>query len=446
MSPSLRLASVCSLSLVFSATCGAGCQSAAGDSKPYVSTPENDASQDEPDANELDAVEEPEQETSFIDPDTGTKESGVVVVEPPCDNANLYGDEDGDGWSVADGDCNDCTPLMNPGAYDYPGSKVDEDCNGIVDDEPKGCDEGLPIEGNDPMDAVRALGLCRTADPNAPMAKKSWGVLSARYVFPDGSTASRTPKQFGPHCVGDGQKGTPPNSLSRGILTHFGNVTVPTGGKTMLALSTGVARSGSQGTSPAGAQMCTSSHTPPGFPTPSKAACPNQKIDEDDTAYDAIALEIEIRTPTNAEGFSFDFNFHTYEYPNFICSQYNDFFVALLWPVHATNVLHNNISFDPQGNPVSVNNGFLEACLPGTHGGKTFPCPLGIDELAGTGFDSRGATGWLRTTAPIEPGETIKLRFAIWDMGDDAYDSTVLLDNFTWAVESLPPFTDRPPK
>ncbi|HQK20828.1 MAG TPA: hypothetical protein PLJ27_25420, partial [Polyangiaceae bacterium] len=95
MSPSLRLASVCSLSLIFSATCGAGCQSAAGDSKPYVSTPENDASQDEPDANELDAVEEPEQETSFIDPDTGTKESGVVVVEPPCVNANLYGDEDG---------------------------------------------------------------------------------------------------------------------------------------------------------------------------------------------------------------------------------------------------------------------------------------------------------------------------------------------------------------
>jgi hypothetical protein len=246
--------------------------------------------------------------------------------------------------------------------------------------------------------------------------------------------------------MGDGQKGTPPNSLSRGILTEFGNKTRPTAGKSMVALSTGVARAGVQGMSPGGAQMCTKSKTPPGFPTSSKAACPNQKIDTDNSAYDAIALELEIRTPTNAKGFSFDFNFHTYEYPEFICSQYNDFFVALLWPVHATNVLHNNISFDAMGNPVSVNNGFLEICKEGTHGGKTFDCPLGKADLDGTGFESGGATGWLRTSAPIEPGETITIRFAIWDMGDDTHDSTVLLDNWQWDVEGLPPVTVRPPK
>lgn len=423
---------------------GAGCQ-ATGDPTSFTPTPVEDAA-DSPDSQApSDAMVEPEADAPFFDPDTGAKDGGEILVEPPCKNDNLNGDEDGDGWSVADGDCNDCTVLMNPGAYDFPGG-LDEDCNGIADDEPKGCDEGLSIEGNDAMDAARALGLCRAAGPEAPLSEKTWGVISAKYVFPDGSTASDTPKQFGTDCVGDGQKGTPPNSLSRGILEEFGDITRPTGGKTMVALSTGVARPGVFGMSPAGAKMCTKSKTPPGFPTPSEAACPGQNIDTDNSAYDAIALEVVIRTPTNAKGFSFDFNFFTYEYPNFICSQYNDFFVALLWPVHATNVLHNNISFDVQGNPVSVNNGFLEVCPAGTHGGKVFECPLGTAELIGTGFEGRGATSWLRTSAPIEPGETITLRFAIWDMGDDSYDSTVLLDNLIWDLEALPPFTDRPPK
>jgi len=446
MSMGLGRAKAWPLSLVVVVGLGWGCQSAVGDAKPYTSTPEGDASPDATDGTAVsDVAVEQETDTSFIDPDTGAKDGGEVVVEPPCDNANPDGDEDEDGWSVAQGDCNDCTPLMNPGAYDYPG-KVDEDCNGVPDDEPKGCDEGLAVEANDAMDAARAMGLCRLADPNAPLSTRTWGVLSAKYVFPDGSTTSDTPKLFGTDCVGDGQKGTPPNSLSRGIVTKFGNVTEPTGGQSMFVLSTGVARSGVQGMSPAGAHMCTASRTPTGFPTPSEAACPGQNIDTDNSAYDAIALEVEIRTPTNAKGFSFDFDFHTYEYPNFICSQYNDFFVALLWPVHATNVLHNNICFDAQGNPVSVNNGFLEVCPAGTHGGKVFECPLGTGELLGTGFEGRGATSWLRTTAPIEPGETIKLRFAIWDMGDDGFDSTVLLDNVTWELEGLPPFTDRPPK
>lgn len=33
---------------------------------------------------------------------------------------------------------------------------------------------------------------------------------------------------------------------------------------------------------------------------------------------------------------------------------------------------------------------------------------------------------------PIEGGEELEIRFAIWDTGDVAYDSTVILDNFQW--------------
>ena len=52
-----------------------------------------------------------------------------------------------------------------------------------------------------------------------------------------------------------------------------------------------------------------------------------------------------------------------------MCSQYNDFFVSLLNPI-PTGQMDGNISFDKQGNPVSVNNAFVEVC--GCDGGP--PC------------------------------------------------------------------------
>ena len=49
-------------------------------------------------------------------------------------------------------------------------------------------------------------------------------------------------------------------------------------------------------------------------------------------------------------------------------------------------------------------------------------CPLGVGDLAGTGFDvwqtkvgPDGATRWLQTQAPAQPGSIITIRFAIWD-------------------------------
>lgn len=77
----------------------------------------------------------------------------------------------------------------------------------------------------------------------------------------------------------------------------------------------------------------------------------------------------------------------------------------------------------------------LDVCVPGTHKGKTFPCPLGTGQLQGTGFQGGAATGWLETQSPVDPGSEITLRFTIYDVGDDWLDSTVLIDNFQWSVE-----------
>jgi hypothetical protein len=145
------------------------------------------------------------------------------------------------------------------------------------------------------------------------------------------------------------------------------------------------------------------------------------------------------------QSFSYNFNFFTSEYPEWLCTSYNDAFVA--YYLGSLNTASNkNISFDKEGDPVSVNNGFFDvpAGWPppsaGTH-------PL----LNGSGFDGvcdndstgskykpdsicGGSTGWLVTSAPVKPGEDITLHFSIWDTGDNQWDSTVLLDNFAWSA------------
>jgi hypothetical protein len=55
--------------------------------------------------------------------------------------------------------------------------------------------------------------------------------------------------------------------------------------------------------------------------------------------------------------------------------------------------------------------------------------------LAGTGMDINnegGGTGWLTTTAPVIPGETIILELMVFDVSDGFYDSNVLFDKFRW--------------
>ncbi len=287
---------------------------------------------------------------------------------------------------------------------------MDEDCNGTPDDEPLNCDQAtVDIGYGDPVAAVQALGICRQSDGT------TWGYVagSAKYVKADGSSGM--------------------NDLSHGLLTGFGANVQPREGSRMLALSSGTARAPGMPNyqSPQGAKMGTTSPAPAGFPV-AAPACPG--VNPTGQANDPAALEFQVKAPSNASSLKFDFDFYTFEYPNWICSEYNDFFVALMAPA-PPNSQNSNVSFDSQGNPVSVNNGFLEVCKAQNAGGKNFPCPQGTGELQGTGFEGHAATGWLQTQAQVQPGQIIKFRFAIWDAGDHILDSTVLVDNLTWSVE-----------
>lgn len=351
-----------------------------------------------------------------------------------CTPGGQNDDVDGDGFTPAQGDCEDCDPNRNPNAIEVPtegnATPFDEDCDTQIDeDDFVICDDGLAVDDMDPISAARAMEICKTSADGV-----EWGLISATWVLADGT----------PPPAGNLQN----FHLGHGILTGFGpNVTTQAGTR-MTALSSGSAR---QPTDPGYKDVggfskgYTCGH-PQGFPKESPS-CPGSITGQPN---DATGVEVEVRPPSNAKGFSFDFKFYTYEWPNYVCSTFNDFFVALLDPIPAGQA-DGNIAFDKMGNPVSVNNAFIEVCgcagnppNPCFAGGKMFDCPLGDFDLIGTGFgfdscafcEDHGGTGWLRTNAPIEqPNTNIKIRFAVYDSGDGVLDTTTLIDNFRWIAK-----------
>jgi hypothetical protein len=94
-----------------------------------------------------------------------------------------------------------------------------------------------------------------------------------------------------------------------------------------------------------------------------------------------------------------------------------------------------NISFDQNGNPISLNAGFLEFKDDG--GGN----PV----FAGTCMRQHAGTNWLTTTAGVTPGEQITVVFAIFDLSDAILDSYAFLDNFKWGCDPQGKPSTMPP-
>jgi hypothetical protein len=348
---------------------------------------------------------------------TGSISTGSTSTST-CDvNPNV--DLDGDGFTPAQGDCSDCNAGINPGAFDVPGNGIDEDCNGKLDDAEAGCDASVSIENPFPEEVARGVDLCKVA-----AGPKDWGVVSAAWVLPDGS-----PKP-------GGSAGTN-FDLGHGVLPNFGVNVQPRGGTRVLVLSNGTARRpGDPGyQSPQGFSKGYDHAPPAGFPKET-AACGSTVSGP---PHDGTALSVTVRAPTNAYGFSYDFSFYAYDFPSFVCQQYNDVFFALLSPAVAGQP-DGNIAYDEMGNPVTLNGANFRVCgcnngPPCLAGGKTYDCPLGTAQLAGNGFDdngAKGATGWLTTTVPVTPGQEITIRWGVYDAGDGVFDSTVVLDHWQW--------------
>lgn len=397
----------------------------------------------------------------------------LILLSTPVPKIEAEVDNDGDGWTVSQGDCCDvasgsCTQpaLVNPGAFEIPANSIDDDCNGFVDEARAACDAVLASNASDPFMYAQAIDACQTTIENPLIEQRRWGVINTQLLLPDGTGS--------------------PAASSRSIRASFGANSTQFGGR-FAVLSTGTAAAPGQ-TNPGhmafqgGQVMGTLSAFPGdwfsanGNRLPAAPGCPDPT---GSAAQDPIMLKLRIRVPTNARSFSVSTRFFTAEYPEYVCSPYNDFYVVLLDSSFAGSPANPNdrnlaiyalIGGDTV--PIGVNlafgnTGLFQACKNGPTGcaplataGTTATC-TGTTDLTGTGFDqvnpppafvgvpgycgqsdlSGGGTAWLTTRGNVAPGETIELRFALWDTSDGYYDSLVLIDNFEWSTDPTTPGT-----
>ena len=296
-------------------------------------------------------------------------------------------DSDGDGYSGCN-DCNDADPNINAGALEIPGDKLDNNCNGGVDEPAPSCDPGMNFFGVNANDYAAGLDIC----PNQFFVSAAFPTLA------DNRAHSVAP--------------------SYGIL-------MPKGAKSLTVLSTGIAAAVGQ-----------PQYVDPQDGTKYQNVVPNPYLmgkncggNDSLTVNDMTELKLTLKVPTNAKSFSFDFYFLSTEYPEWVCSQFNDKFLALL----ASKSFNGNISFDAKGQPVTINNAFFTVTKPADlrdTGYERIAVGIFGQQQAGAG------TGWLTTTSPVTPGETITLRFIVFDEGDHVLDSAVLLDNFRWSLNA----------
>ena len=382
------------------------------------------------------------------------------------DNAT---DVDGDGWTTCEGDCNDNNKSVNPGAFEQTYALVDDDMddatppiqvpggNGIDDDcdpatlddvEPPTCSVNEKITAVSAEDLRKAIDICQTTTVNPPKAQRKWGLLSSELKLGNGNTPTGSVltnivnkqtavlKQFGwvapaPPAINFCKAPQEPNN-------------VPKKGPTMAGVSTGLMRyvgqpdfvpnSGGPTTNLGGPNSCPQAYLAAhNNALPSSAGC-NGACPTGSSCNDSVALKMTIRAPTNAKGFSYDFRFFSSEFSEWVCQNFNDFFLALLTSNEPSLPADKNVSFDGLGNPLSVNNGFFDVCQPA----GCFTCPKGTKDLDCTGMENGkgGATAWLTTDAPILPGETIVLELMVFDVQDLSFDSHALIDNFRWQLEA----------
>ena len=331
--------------------------------------------------------------------------SGGSGGNAPCSATDPNKDMDGDGYTPAQGDCNDCDPLINPGAINIPGDPTSYDCSGNSN-APATCDSGAAGK-KDPASLAQSIELC---DP-----------------------------RFLKNAAMNG----PSDMRARNVMASFG-VLKPKAGASMMLISNGVAtdESGAGYVNPQhGTQLSSSNTFANPLPTLTGASNCGQSGNVP-TVNDYTELVLTLHAPTNAKSFSFQFQFFSGEYPDWVCTAYNDEFLAIVQSTK-TYAQPTNISFDAMKNPITVNSGFFTVCTNGTTP-QTMHCTSPPSDNAGTGYETAdmaslpgGSTGWLSTTAPIAPGEDVTLRFVIFDQGDHILDSAALIDNFQWGAQAV---------
>ena len=133
--------------------------------------------------------------------------------------------------------------------------------------------------------------------------------------------------------------------------------------------------------------------------------------------HDPTAFHLQVKVPTNATSLSFDWFLLSQEYPQY----YQQQFVDVVYAAIAGKAYAGWMLLDTKQSCATV------ATMP-------WQTPA---SLQGTGFDTNGGTGWMMTTVPVLPGDTVDLTFAVADSGDGIFDTLMLLDFLRWGGGAL---------
>lgn len=150
--------------------------------------------------------------------------------------------------------------------------------------------------------------------------------------------------------------------------------------------------------------------------------------------YNASILEFDF-VPSN-DTVSFNFVFASEEYPEYVCSDFNDVFAFFISGPNPAggNYINKNIALIPGTNtPIAINNvNSGQVGANGSQGG----CGSGglsnsqyyVNNNFGNTVQYDGFTTVLKALSKVECGETYHLRIAIADVGDGIYDSGIFLE------------------
>lgn len=336
-------------------------------------------------------------------------EPGCVVCR--IDPLTCCQDADRDGYGIGcppGPDCDEQNPDINPGMPEIPDDGIDNDCDGWVDET--------------------QLDDCATAPPNETLLELMTRSLGVPLSVVSGLHINGSSQAYGSFASW--------GALVPRVHQTPGDGFLPVNCR-FAVLSTGpvLAADPQEGE---GMDLGVYNALDPAPPALQDGAAIN----------DLVELSMTVTVPPNVTGFSFDFLFLSVEYPEYVCSEYNDTFYALVTGEPQLGTVVTNITYDDVVPEMSVNSVLFQS-----------PPGLNVD-LSGTGYEipdpdvycitdplsgcappdpcpqyAGSTTGWLRTTAPATPGATIHLRFTTHDEGDNILDSAVVLDNFHWRYD-----------
>ncbi len=153
-----------------------------------------------------------------------------------------------------------------------------------------------------------------------------------------------------------------------------------------------------------------------------------------ETTTDASVLEFDF-VPTTDE-ISFNYVFASEEYPEYVCSDYNDVFAFFISGPGFTG--QENIALVPGTSTAvainSVNNGTVGS--QGTSSGCTSLSNSAyyVNNIPGNSLEFDGFTTVLTASTTVVPCQNYHIKLAIADVGDSQYDSAVFLEANSFAA------------